>query len=100
MEDFGIDDEFYVLEYAPDVRVLAERVTGDGSEPILYVRDHGRGRVCYIALGHDARAWGNPGFRQLVRQATLWAAGVGDDEIITWSTRWPLGNGRTIGGTA
>jgi type 1 glutamine amidotransferase len=99
-EGFGIDDEFYVLEYAPDIRVLAERVTGDGGEPVLYVRDHGRGRVCYLALGHDARAWGNPGFRQLVRQATLWAAGVEDDEIVTWSTRWPLGNGRTIGGTA
>ncbi|MEU7692259.1 ThuA domain-containing protein [Microbispora hainanensis] len=100
MEDFGIDDEFYVLEYGPDVRVLAERVTDDGTEPVLYVRDHGEGRVCYSALGHDARAWGNPGFRQLVRQATLWAAGVRDDEILTWSTRWPLGNGKIIGGAA
>jgi len=100
LEDFGIDDEFYILEYAPDVHVLAERETPDGAEPLVYVRDHGRGRVCYTALGHDARAWGNPGFRQLVRQATLWAAGVEDDEILTWSTRWPLGNGRTIGGVS
>jgi type 1 glutamine amidotransferase len=100
MSDFAIDDEFYVLEYAADVRVLAERSTSTGMEPIAYVRDHGAGRVCYIALGHDARAWGNPYFRQLVRQATLWAAGVSEVEIASWSTRWPLGNGRTIGGEA
>ncbi|WP_248962806.1 ThuA domain-containing protein [Sphaerisporangium perillae] len=95
--DFAIDDEFYVLEYAPGVEVLAERPAGTGTEPVAYVRDHGAGRVCYIALGHDSRAWGNPWFRQLVRQATLWAAGVPDEEIASWSTRWPLGNGRKIG---
>ncbi|WP_214411143.1 ThuA domain-containing protein [Sphaerisporangium fuscum] len=100
LDDFGIDDEFYVLEYAGDVEVLAERQAGAGTEPVAYARRHGAGRVCYIALGHDARAWGNPGFRQLVRQATLWAAGVPDEEIASWSTRWPLGNGRTIGGGA
>jgi type 1 glutamine amidotransferase len=96
MSDFAIDDEYYVLEYGPDIQVLAERETATGTEPIAYVRDHGDGRVCYTALGHDPRAWGNPGFRQLVRQATLWAAGVPDEEIASWSTRWPLGNGRKI----
>jgi uncharacterized protein len=100
MSDFAIDDEYYVLEYADDVQVLAERPTSTGTEPIAYVRAHGAGRVCYTALGHDPRAWGNPYFRQLVRQATLWAAGVPEAEIASWSTRWPLGNGRTIGGEA
>ncbi|MFE2429884.1 ThuA domain-containing protein [Streptomyces sp. NPDC059373] len=97
LEDFAIDDEYYVLDYADDVRVLADRETATGTEPLVYVREHGAGRVCYSALGHDPRAWGNPGFRQLVRQAALWAAGVDDDSIRTWSTRWPLGNARTIG---
>lgn len=100
LDDFAIDDEYYVLEYAPDVQVLAERRTSDGTEPVAYVRQHGAGRVCYTALGHDARAWGNPWFRQLVRQAVLWAAGVDDDAIGTWSTRWPLGNARFIGDPA
>jgi type 1 glutamine amidotransferase len=114
LDDFEIDDEYYVLEYADDVRVLAERRSPDGTaEPLVYVREHGAGRVCYSALGHDPRAWGNPGFRQLVRQAVLWAAGLTDakdasgandpngagDEgrVASWSTRWPLGNARTIG---
>lgn len=99
LPDFAVDDEYYVLEYADDVTVLAERETPTGTEPLVYVREHGAGRVCYTALGHDPRAWGNPGFRQLVRQAALWAAGVGEEGIASWSTRWPLGNGRTIGDT-
>jgi hypothetical protein len=90
--DFEIDDEFYLIDTADGLDVLAERDT----EPVAYARTHGAGRVCYTALGHDARAWGNPWFRQLVRQSVLWAAGVADDAVTSWSTRWPLGNGRTI----
>ncbi|MFD5073641.1 ThuA domain-containing protein [Streptomyces sp. NPDC058371] len=102
LDDFAIDDEYYVLEYADDVQVLADRERPDGyPEPLVYVREHGAGRVCYSALGHDPRAWGSPGFRQLVRQAALWAAGLDDvDSVDSWSTRWPLGNGRTIGDRA
>jgi type 1 glutamine amidotransferase len=102
LDDFAIDDEYYVLEYADDIQVLADRERPDGyTEPLVYVREHGAGRVCYSALGHDPRAWGSPGFRQLVRQAALWAAGLDDvDSVDSWSTRWPLGNGRTIGDRA
>jgi type 1 glutamine amidotransferase len=32
--------------------------------------------VVYIALGHDMRAWGEPSFRALVRQALQWTAKV------------------------
>ncbi|WP_052394099.1 ThuA domain-containing protein [Kutzneria sp. 744] len=94
--DFAIDDEYYLIDCRPDIEVLAERDTPAGPQPIAYVREHGQGRVCYTALGHDPRAWGNPWFRQLVRQAVLWTAGVPEQDIETWSTRWPLGNGRFV----
>jgi type 1 glutamine amidotransferase len=76
--DFELFDEFYEFEFADDdVLVLAERTRADGVRiPVLYVREVGLGRVVYLALGHDARAWGNPGFRQLVRQAIQWAGGA------------------------
>jgi type 1 glutamine amidotransferase len=96
LDDFAIDDEYYLIDRIDGVHVLAERDTGNGPEPVAYAREHGAGRVCYTALGHDSRAWGNPWFRQLIRQSVLWAAGVPDDDIASWSTRWPLGNGRTI----
>jgi uncharacterized protein len=96
LSDFAIDDEYYLIDCQPDIEVLAERDTPAGPQPIAYVREHGQGRVCYTALGHDPRAWGNPWFRQLIRQAVLWTAGVGESDIETWSTRWPLGNGRFV----
>lgn len=94
--DFAIDDEYYLIDTIDGIDVLAERDTKNGPEPVAYARAHGAGRVCYTALGHDSRAWGNPWFRQLVRQSVLWAAGVPDEDIASWSTRWPLGNGRKI----
>ncbi|MFF4751103.1 ThuA domain-containing protein [Streptomyces sp. NPDC002514] len=97
LDDFAIDDEYYLVDCGPGLDVLAERDTPRGPEPVAYARAHGAGRVCYTALGHDPRAWGNPWFRQLVRQAVLWTAGVPDEDIASWSTRWPLGNARTIG---
>ncbi|SDC58702.1 hypothetical protein SAMN05216410_1962 [Sanguibacter gelidistatuariae] len=96
--DFVLEDEYYVISTRDDVTVIAERSDPDGgTQPVAYVRDHGAGRVCYIALGHDMRAWGSPYFRQLVRQAVLWTGGVEAEDIQSWSTRFPLGNGRFIG---
>ena len=40
---------------------------------MVTVREAGRGRVCYIALGHDGRAQHHPAFQRLVVQAARWA---------------------------
>ena len=74
--DFELFDEYYEFELADDkVTVLAQRHRADGAViPVMYAREAGAGRVVYLALGHDMRAWGEPPFRQLVRQALTWAA--------------------------
>jgi hypothetical protein len=46
---------------------------------VLYAREYGAGRVVYLALGHDLRAWGEPPVRALVRQSLRWAAGLKED---------------------
>ncbi|MEU0948542.1 ThuA domain-containing protein [Streptomyces canus] len=97
LDDFAIDDEYYFINCAPGLEVIAERETPNGPHPVAYARAHGKGNVFYTALGHDPRAWGNPWFRQLVRQAVLWTGGIQDEAIASWSTRWPLGNARRIG---
>jgi type 1 glutamine amidotransferase len=75
VEDFTLFDEYYVIELSdPGVRVLAWRDAPDGTEPVLYVREHGLGRVCYFALGHDMRAWGQPMFQRIARQAIRWVS--------------------------
>ena len=74
--DFELFDEFYEFELADEkVEVLAQRRREDGEIiPVLYARQVGLGRVCYLALGHDMRAWGEPPFRAVVKQAIEWAA--------------------------
>ena len=68
---FEIEDELYELgDQAGDIAVLAQ---AEG-HPMVYVRQHGRGRVCYIAPGHDRRTLACPEYAQLVHQAIAWTA--------------------------
>jgi uncharacterized protein len=76
--DFELFDEYYEFELADEkIDVLAQRRRADGVIiPVMYAREVGLGRVVYLALGHDMRAWGEPPFRRLVRGALRWAAGL------------------------
>jgi len=69
---FTIEDELYQLTaVASDIRVLAWA----DEQPMVYVRQQGAGRVCYIAPGHDRRTLSCAAFAQLVQQAIDWTAG-------------------------
>ncbi len=81
---FAISHEHYQLELAADAEVVAWRQVGAGREPVLHVRQHGRGRVCYLQLGHDMRAWDDPFVRTLITRAAWWAvAGASTDRAST-----------------
>jgi len=41
--------------------------------PLAWTRSYGEGRVFYTALGHEAGAWRDPRYQQLLRNAILWA---------------------------
>jgi hypothetical protein len=76
VEEFQADDEPYEIELLQkDCEVLMEGEWGGNKHPIVYVRTHGQGRICYIALGHDGRIWSNPAFKRVLAQATAWSAG-------------------------
>ncbi len=78
--DYEHEDELYELtadfvdrkNVVPlgGVRVLAE---AEG-HPMVYVKQHGRGRVAYLASGHDARSLDHPTYRTLFTRAVAWAA--------------------------
>jgi uncharacterized protein len=72
---FGITHEHYQIETADDAEVIAWRGTPAGREPVAYTRQAGRGRVCYLQLGHDMRAWDDPPVREIVTRAARWAHG-------------------------
>jgi len=73
---FRLWDEHYEIEFTGSGHeVIAERHRADGSlAPVMYVKTHGAGRVVYLALGHDARSWEEPMFKQLLTQSMSWAA--------------------------
>ncbi len=75
VDEFQADDEPYEIALNDKTaQVLMTGEWGGAIHPIVYVRTHGKGRICYIALGHDGRAWSNPAFKKLVVQATGWCA--------------------------
>jgi predicted dehydrogenase/type 1 glutamine amidotransferase len=76
LSDFRIADELYFLEAAPEgSRVLAACSYQGQNYPVALCREAGQGRVFYLALGHDARAWNHPVFRKLLGRGARWAAG-------------------------
>jgi uncharacterized protein len=69
---FEVTHEHYHLATEPGTRTVAWRETPGGAEPLVHVRRFGRGRVCYLQLGHDMRIWGEPRVRLLARRAARW----------------------------
>ncbi|RKY08825.1 MAG: ThuA domain-containing protein, partial [Planctomycetota bacterium] len=49
----------------------------DGKDyPMAFVFKYGKGRVFHSPLGHDIKAFTNPGCAQLFRRGTAWVAGL------------------------
>jgi len=53
----------------------------DGDFPLAWAKMHGKGRVFYCALGHDAQAWDNPDVYRIYYEALKWALGLTDADI-------------------
>ncbi|RPI27656.1 MAG: ThuA domain-containing protein [Acidobacteria bacterium] len=78
---FAATDELYhQMELLPDTKVLATAFDdpkrgGTGQpEPMLWVNQHGQGRVFYTALGHEVPAMQESGFIATFVRGTEWAA--------------------------
>ncbi len=76
LTNFEIDDETYKgMWIAPNLQILltTDNPTSDG--PLVWLGPYQKARVVYIQLGHGSAAHLNPTYRQLVRNAIIWAAG-------------------------
>jgi len=77
VEDFEVYDEPYQVDYDADrVRVLARMDHPDlpTAYPVVWVREHGDGRVCYSSLGHTEESFDAPSHRRILRNAVRWVA--------------------------
>lgn len=77
MSDFKVDDELYAkLQGAEPIHVL---VTADSdwskqTEPLLFTREYGEGRVVHNAYGHDGKVIEDANVAKLIVRSTEWAA--------------------------
>ncbi len=75
--DFDVDDELYAKLLGDEeihVLVTADSDWSGRTEPLVFTRPYGKGRVVHNAFGHDAKAILNPAVRQLVARGAEWAA--------------------------
>ncbi|HOZ49361.1 MAG TPA: ThuA domain-containing protein [Candidatus Hydrogenedentes bacterium] len=77
MGDFRISDEFYIMDGVDEdrVEVLATAQWHNKTHPMAYIKPYGDGRVFYLALGHDERAFNHPSFQKLTVRGLDWALG-------------------------
>lgn len=80
-ESFAFNEEWYSLkDFSPDIHVLtvidAPAMAGPPYQrpayPTTWVRQEGKGRVFYTAMGHRDDIWTNPAFQKILVGAIRW----------------------------
>jgi uncharacterized protein len=74
---FAITDEIYVFrDFSRDrVRVLMTLDNAGGDYPLAWVRNYGKGRVFYTALGHFDSTWQDARFQRMLEEGLAWVTG-------------------------
>lgn len=86
LDPFETWDETYIHEKHSDKHILMTRVDGDHEEPYTWIKEYGKGRMFYTALGHDLRTWGQTDFHELLFRGICWAIGDRKKEALDkWS---------------
>ncbi len=74
------DELYHKITLFPGVKVLADAMSpldkgGTGKrEPLIWTNQFGRGRVFFTTLGHDVKAWSQPGMSDAFVRGVEWAA--------------------------
>jgi len=72
--EFTVMDEQYILDFDPRVNILCSALWKGKAKPVVWIKDWGKGRIFYLALGHDKKACQHEIFRLLLVRGALWAA--------------------------
>ena len=76
LADFEIHDETYGNYFtAKDVHVLLTTDNPKNDPELAWVKEYGHSRVFFLMLGHDAMAWKNAAYGEILARGIRWAAG-------------------------
>lgn len=81
--DFCLPDELYRLEMKAEVDIFASTNYMGKPQPMGYTRSFGKGRVAYLAGGHDVWWFREMIPRRLVLRAVDYTAGVTEESELT-----------------
>ncbi|HID95675.1 MAG TPA: ThuA domain-containing protein [Candidatus Latescibacteria bacterium] len=73
LTEFMVRDEQYILDFDSRVHVLCSALWKGTAVPVAWTKSWGKGRVFYLALGHDVEACHHEMFQLLLRRGALWA---------------------------
>lgn len=73
--EMNLEEEPYVFEMDAfmESNLFLSYSYGELKKPAGWTREFGKGRVCYIAPGHNVITFKNVSFRQILRRCGLWA---------------------------
>jgi type 1 glutamine amidotransferase len=77
LEDFKADDELYAkLAGSEPIHVLVEAYSdwSKKTEPLVFTKEYGKGRVFHSAFGHDPKAIATPEVTAIIVRGVEWAA--------------------------
>lgn len=75
LTEFNVTDEQYITDYDPRVKILASALWKGDKMPVAWTKQWGKGKVFYLALGHDPQSCRAEAFATLVVRGCLWAVG-------------------------
>jgi type 1 glutamine amidotransferase len=73
MHEFFVTDEQYIMDYDPRIHILASSLWKGKIMPVAWTKHWGKGRVFYLALGHNIESAKDPNFKVLLQRGALWA---------------------------
>ncbi|HUS73151.1 MAG TPA: ThuA domain-containing protein [Sedimentisphaerales bacterium] len=75
LSDFAVHDETYKkCSFEKDNRLLLTTNHPDSDTQLGWVRRYGKGKVCFIMVGHGPSVYPHPSYRQLVARSIRWCA--------------------------
>ncbi len=70
-----VDETYKGLWFSPKIKVLLKTDDATSDGPVAWISPYDKSRVAVIQLGHDHLAHEHPAYRDLVKNAILWAGG-------------------------
>ena len=76
---FTIRDELYIHETYEGITTYFTAEHEGGTEPVVWTKTRGRGRICYFAPGHCTGTMRNPDALSVIMKGLDWVCGIEEE---------------------